>query len=254
MQLTQCCQVFAYSEKNKRLKYRQMNTQNRNEPLYVEVQEDGSDAWRLDPVIDILNSGGVGIIPTDSYPALVCVLTSTAAVQRLYDIKDISPKKPLSILCKDFRDINKYTLGFPASNLPGQHDMFRLMKQVLPGPYTIILPASREMPKVVLDGSRHKTKSRKQVGIRLPNDNICQKILQCLDHPLLCTSAHVEEDEEIRTEIADAGVMIDMYPGIDFVVDVGLRFAEGSTIVDMTASEPQLLRQGKGDVSKFMMV
>eukprot|EP01025_Chloroclados_australasicus_P068706 TRINITY_DN9565_c1_g1_i2.p2 TRINITY_DN9565_c1_g1~~TRINITY_DN9565_c1_g1_i2.p2 ORF type:complete len:220 (-),score=2.65 TRINITY_DN9565_c1_g1_i2:16-675(-) len=171
-QCTRVFKVYAYTEKKQRSKYRQQGAHSNpsSEPLYVEVQEDGSDSWRLEPVIELLKNGGVGIIPTDSYPALVCSLNNLGAVQRLYNIKDISPKKPLSILCKDFRDINKYTLGFPAANLPGQQDMFRIMKQVLPGPYTIILPASKEMPKQVLDGSRHKTKSRKQVGVRMPND------------------------------------------------------------------------------------
>lgn len=213
----------------------------------IEVEPDASDSWRLDPAIEMLKNGAVGIIPTDSYPAIVCDLGNKAAVQLLYEMKGTAPSKRLSILCRSFHDIAKYTLGFPALK-PGQRDFFKIAKQILPGPYTLILHASKEMPKLVLNYQSGKSKRRVTVGVRLPDDPVCQAILERLERPLLCTTATMSADDGL----AEAALLADEYSsqGLSFVVDVGARINEPSTVVDLTSSAdgPVVVREGKGRV------
>lgn len=104
------------------------------QPLFVSVQPDGSDLWRLDPIIELIKKGGVGIIPTDTLPAVVCDMSNKDAVRRLYSVKHMNPKKPLSLLCRGFSDIGQYTTGFPVSNISGVPNMFSIARQILPGP------------------------------------------------------------------------------------------------------------------------
>ncbi|KAL3139512.1 hypothetical protein ABBQ38_003835 [Trebouxia sp. C0009 RCD-2024] len=245
--------TVAFAKSAKRVKYSQASSRPaRGRSLFIQVEPDGSDAWRLDVVVDALKAGSVGIVPTDTYPALVCDISDKNAVEKLYAIKGLSPKKQLSILCRNLQDISTYTLGFPASNIAGQIDVFRVARQVLPGPYTFILTASKQLPKQCTDYQSGKSKQRKSVGVRIPDDIVLQAVLSQLDRPLLCTSAHVEEQDQL--EIPEAAMFMDLYAGqgLDFVVDSGQRVAEGSTVIDMTGPEPILMRQGKGDPSLFV--
>lgn len=223
------------------------------EPLVLPVLDDGSDTWRLQPVIDLLLNGGVGIIPTDTLPAIVCDLENRDAVLRLYAVKGMDPKKPLSLLCRDFRDISHYTSGFPNSNIPGQPNFFNLVRRLLPGPYTFILPATKNLPSQCIDFMKGKNIHRKSVGVRLSSDPVCKAVLAGMGRPLLCTSVHVPEHLSDDTEVPDMGQMLEEYgnKGIDFIVDVGPRVAVVSSIVDLTGPEPEVLRVGQGDVSMF---
>ncbi|KAK9916245.1 hypothetical protein WJX75_000443 [Coccomyxa subellipsoidea] len=198
----------------------------------------------------MLKEGAMGILPTDTYPALVCDIEARKAVERLYAAKGMEPTKQLSILVRNYSDINTYTLGFPSTEM-GQ-DTFRLARRALPGPYTLILHASKAMPKQCVDFLTGKSKSRKTVGVRMPGDALCQAVLQELERPLLSTSVHVEAEGEL--EIPEGAVMMDMFAGrgLDFVVDCGTRIAQGSTIIDLTEREPALIRRGKGDPSIFV--
>eukprot|EP00249_Psilotum_nudum_P010042 c22300_g1_i1 orf=571-1152(+) len=174
-------------------------------------------------------------------------------------MKHMDSKKPLSILCRSFQDIDKYTTGFPRGNSQGQTNIFRAVKQCLPGPYTFILPASKEMPKQCTNfsGSAASCAPRKSVGVRMPDDPICQAILKKLNDPLICTSVRRKTDDEW---MLDPSIIIDLYgasegkEGIDFIVDGGIRLAEPSTIVDMTGQKALLLRQGKGIVDNWMLL
>eukprot|EP00892_Ulva_mutabilis_P007075 jgi/Ulvmu1/473/UM001_0481.1 len=231
-------------------KYKSNGSRGRETPCqHIEVQPDGSDVWRLDSLAEMLENGAVGIIPTDSYPALVCDLERQEAVKALAAIKDVSPKKPMSILVRNFSDVDTYTMGWPRTSTPGMPDWFSVVRRVLPGSYTFILPASKLMPKVIVNTSKHRQKQRQTVGVRMPDHPVTLAILSMLQRPLLCTSAHVAEEEGI--EIPDAATMMDMYPGIDFIVDCGPSAAEPSTVVDMTGEAPEVLRAGKGEPRMF---
>ncbi|XP_073305548.1 uncharacterized protein [Primulina huaijiensis] len=229
----------------KRLKYSTPRFAKEDELLYVKVDPAGSDSWKLDPMIELLKEGAVGVIPTDTVYALVCDLRNNSAIERLRRIKDIQPTKPLSILCRSFRDIDTYTTGFPQGNGQGLTNIFRAVKHCLPGPYTFILTASKELPKqCIRHGAQSKYASRKNVGVRIPDDPVCQAILEKIDEPLISTSVKSPKDNEW---ILDPVVIADVYgpEGLDFVVDAGMRIADPSTVVDMTGSSPQIIRHGK---------
>ncbi|GAQ89873.1 hypothetical protein KFL_005720030 [Klebsormidium nitens] len=254
--------IEAVTKRNpKRLKYAGSGGGEKLEDcVYVEVSQDASDGWKLDQIADAIKGGGVGVIPTDTMYAFVCDLENKAAVDRLYRIKDLDPKKPLSILCRNFADIDTYTLGFPKGSGQGSFNVFKVVKQYLPGPYTFILKASKALPKQCANFGGSLAAScapRKSVGVRMPADPICAALLERLDRPLLCTSVRTKSEEEW---MLDPVYIADEYKltkngekGVDFVVDGGQRMATPSTVVDMTGATPLLLRQGKGEVDEFLV-
>ncbi|KXZ48779.1 hypothetical protein GPECTOR_25g363 [Gonium pectorale] len=243
--------VVAYQKLQKRLKY--SGVRKRDSPEVFTVSPDGSDAWRLDAVVDILKAGGVGVIPTDTLPAIVCDLHNKDAVLRLYSVKEMDAKKPLSMLCPNLSTITQYTTGFPASNTPGSPNWFNTVRRLVPGPYTFVLPATKNLPSQCIDFMSGKNIHRKSVGVRLPADPVCQAILDGMAGPLLCTSVHVPEVLSPDTEVPDVGSILEAYgsKGLDFVVDVGRRVVVESSVVDFTGGDPLVLRHGAGDVSAF---
>lgn len=124
--------VVAYQKLQKRLKY--SGTQRREAPLVLTVKADGSDIWRLDEVIDMLKEGAVGVIPTDTLPAIVCDLHNKDAVLRMYSVKEMDAKKPLSCLVPNLSAVTQYTTGFPTSNTPGSPNWFNVVRRLVPGP------------------------------------------------------------------------------------------------------------------------
>lgn len=209
--------------------------------------------------IDALVSNGfplivqVGIIPTDTLPAIVCDPENRKAVLKLYATRELDPKKQLSLLCSNFSEISHYTTGFPVSSSPGAPNWFSVVKKILPGPYTLILPASKALPSQVVDVVKGKTVQRKSVGVRIPDDAVCQAVLQGVGRPLLSTSVHVPKHLSEDTEVPDIGSMLDMYgnKGIDFIVDIGPCIATRSTVVDMCSADPKVVRTGKGPTDMF---
>ncbi|KAL9454388.1 hypothetical protein AB3S75_009890 [Citrus x aurantiifolia] len=231
----------------KRLKYSAPRFTKEGGLMYVEADPSGADSWKLEPVVELLKEGAVGVVPTDTLYAIVCDLKSHSAIERLRRIKNVEPSKPLSILCRSLHDIDTYTTGFPRGDGQGHANIFRAVKHCLPGPYTFILTASKEVPKkcVRYGTTTAKYSLRKHVGVRIPNDAVCQAILQKMDAPLISTSVKWLKDNEW---MVDPVVIADTYgpEGLDFVVDGGVRVAEPSTVVDMTGTYPKIIRQGKG--------
>ncbi|KAG2489365.1 hypothetical protein HYH03_012195 [Edaphochlamys debaryana] len=159
-------------------------------------------------------------------------------------------KKPLSILCPNLSSIAHYTTGFPST---ASANWFNVAKRLLPGPYTFVLPATKNLPSQCVDFIELKRAHRKSVGVRIPDDKICQAILDGFGGPLLCTSVHVPEHLAPDTEVPDCGSILEAYGerGIDFVVDPGRRVAWVSSVVDFTSGSPEVLRRGQGDTSAF---
>jgi len=232
--------------------------------LFLEVEADGSDTWKCDRVVEIIKSGGVGVLPTDTSYAFVTSLSSKAGVERILRIKhEERCKKPLSILCADIASIDKYTYGIDRT-------FFKVLNKNLPGPYTFILPASSELPKMLfVDGKgAKKTKKRTTVGCRIPNDPVALSILNQLESPLLVSSVpndgnmvSQEDDEacEISEDAWNIGgpddTMLCMntastswFRSVDFVVEAGERPEGGGTIFDLTEPDegPLLVRKGMG--------
>ncbi len=203
--------------------------------LYLQLDPDYPEVWHLGAIAKKLAAGAVGVIPTDTVYAFVCDVGNKEAIEKLYRIKQMDQKKPLSILCKDLAAISEYTRGI-------RNGHYRALKRCLPGAFTFILQAGPPVPKLMLTGKR------KEIGVRVPDDVICTALLEDLERPLLCTSVRTAEDSfwnnpaEINEEYGRR---------LDFIVDGGVRVIEPSTVIDLTEDEPVVIRHGKGDATLF---
>ncbi len=202
--------------------------------MLLQIDPRDPEPWLLAQAAKVLRRGGVAVIPTDTVYGLACCLSASKAVRRIYELKNLDPKKPLSILVSGVAEIDPYTRGFSRST-------FRMMKRVLPGPYTFVFEASREIPKIML-------RKRKTVGIRVPDNAIVLALLEALNEPLITTSVRTSTEEWIfdptllETELGDR---------IDLVLDGGMLLPDPSTVIDLSQREPLLLREGKGDVGEL---
>nr|GEW27562.1 DHBP synthase RibB-like alpha/beta domain-containing protein [Tanacetum cinerariifolium] len=221
--------------------------------LYIEVDPDGSDTWKLDSAVELLKKGAVGVIPTDTVYAMVCDMTNHDAIERLRRLKEVEATKPYSILCRSLHDIDTYTTGFPRGSSDGLSDYFRAVKHCLPGPYTFILTASKALPKqcVKYGTAVSRYASRKSVGVRIPDDAVCQAVLEKMGAPLITTSVRSPKQDQW---IIDPVLIADTYgpEGLNFVIDAGVRVANPSTVVDMLHIPPKIIRQGKGPKQPWM--
>jgi tRNA threonylcarbamoyl adenosine modification protein (Sua5/YciO/YrdC/YwlC family) len=186
---------------------------------------------QIKTVIDCLLSGGIIIYPTDTIYGLGCDIFQHKAVERICRIKNVDPQKAnLFFICDDLADLSKYTK-------PISTPVFRLLKQYLPGPYTFLLPASKEVPKIL------KTK-KDTIGLRVPHHAIASAIVKELGHPLLSASLPGEMVEDYT----DPDYMFENFGKlVDIVVDGGIGGMIPSTIVDCTGEEPVVTREGLGE-------
>lgn len=183
-------------------------------------------------IADCLKDGGVIIYPTDTVYGLGCDIFQPKAVERICSIKGIDPEKAnLSFVCSDLSDVSKYARSITTPQ-------YRFLKQYIPGPFTFILPASKEVPKIL------KSK-RNTIGLRVPDHHITHAIAAALGHPLLSSSLPGEMVEEYT----DPELIHEKFSKlVDIVVDGGIGGMEYSTIVDMTEEQPEIIRQGLGVV------
>jgi tRNA threonylcarbamoyl adenosine modification protein (Sua5/YciO/YrdC/YwlC family) len=198
--------------------------------MIVEIHPQNPQERLIRKVADVLREGGVIIYPTDTVYGLGCDIFQPKAVERICRIKGINPQKAnLSFVCSDLSDLSKYAKAISTPQ-------YRFIKQYIPGPYTFILPASREVPKIL--------KSRKDtIGLRVPNHRITHAIAAALGHPILSSSLPGEMVEEYT----DPELIHEKFEKlVDLVVNGGIGGMEYSTIVDMTSEEPEIVRQGAG--------
>lgn len=181
-------------------------------------------------VVDILRNGGVIVYPTDTIYGLGCDIFQHKAVERICAIKHIDPQKAqLSFVCYDLSDLSHYAKQLTTST-------YRTLKQYLPGPYTFILEASKQVPKIL------KTK-KDTVGIRVPDNKIARCIVQELGNPILSASLPGEYVEEYT----DPEAIYDKFGKlVDVVIDGGIGGTVPSTVIDFTQGEPEIVRQGAG--------
>ena len=185
----------------------------------------------IEKVVDILNDGGVIIYPTDTIYGLGCDIFQPKAVERICRIKGIDPKKAqLSFICRDLSHLSDYTKSIDTP-------LYRMLKTYLPGPYTFILPASRQVPRI-------QKNKKDTIGLRIPDNRICMDLLATLDHPLLSTSLPGEMVEEFT----DPESIFDHFGNlVDAVIDGGPGGFIPSTVVDCTTPEWTLIREGLGE-------
>ena len=195
----------------------------------------------IEQIKDALKDGAIMLYPTDTVYAIGCDLYDKSAVQRVRQIKRLSNDKPLTFLCPSLSDVSTYAWVTDLA--------YRTMKRLIPGTYTFILPTTKLVPQLVMNPKRKTT------GIRVPDHPVCYALLNALGNPIISTSAHVIDDEEYapmpgveanghfsRVELFDR-----MEKLVDIIVDNGQEPGyEGSTIIDLTAEEPVMLRQGLG--------
>jgi tRNA threonylcarbamoyl adenosine modification protein (Sua5/YciO/YrdC/YwlC family) len=186
--------------------------------------------------VEILKNDGVIVYPTDSVYAMGCSSQSPKAIEKICRIKRITPEKiNLSLVCADLSQLSQYAKPLP-------NNTFRLMKKALPGPYTFILQAANNIPKMFL------RQNKKTIGIRVPDNNICKEIINQLGFPLVSTSLH-NEDDEITEYFTDPEMIYSQYQTIaDALIDGGYGNLYTTTILDCTEDEPVVVREGLGSL------
>ena len=183
-------------------------------------------------VVECLMDGGVIIYPTDTIYGIGCNIYNADAIARIARIKGIDPRKAqFSFICNNLSHLSDYAKSVDTP-------IFRLLKAALPGPYTFILDASKQVPKQL------KTK-KDTVGIRVPDNNICQLIVKELGHPLMSASLPMDGDVEYYT---DPEIMEELFGNVvDIVIDGGIGQILASTVIDCTSGAPVLVREGAGE-------
>ncbi|MCL5124700.1 MAG: L-threonylcarbamoyladenylate synthase [Deltaproteobacteria bacterium] len=201
--------------------------------MILQINPINPQARHISRVVEILRNDGVIVYPTDTVYGLGCDIASRKALERVRRIKKVDNKRHLSFVFADLKTISLYAQVT-------DYD-YKLLRRYLPGPYTFILKATRLVPRIVLT-------RRQEVGIRIPDNRICQSLLAELGNPILSSSVRLPDDQ-----LLDDPREIDrIYKGqVDLVIDGGTFLPEPSTIVSLFDDQPVVLREGKGDVTPF---
>lgn len=184
-------------------------------------------AKNIERATTVLQSGGVIVYPTDTVYGMGCDLLNPQAIDRVYSIKKIHRRKPLSLICSDLNQIAQYAQL--------TNTAYKLMRQLLPGPYTFVLQATRLVPRIMM------TKQR-TVGIRVPDNEVCLSIVRGLGNPLVNTSATGGDEEPVSSPEA----IQKNFPSLDLILDAGLLTSDPSTVIDLSKDPPVIIREGKG--------
>jgi len=200
--------------------------------MLIKLYEENPSRKEIDRIIKVLQDGRLIIYPTDTVYAIGCDALNVRAVEEICKMKGINPaKSDLSIICSDLSTISEYARVDNAT--------FKILKKNLPGAFTFILNTTSSLPKIY--------KNKKTVGVRIPDNNIVKEIVHNLGNPILTTS--VKDDDEVIEYITDPELIYEKYQNqVDVVIDGGYGGIEASTIVDCTGDEPEIIRQGKGEL------
>jgi tRNA threonylcarbamoyl adenosine modification protein (Sua5/YciO/YrdC/YwlC family) len=198
--------------------------------MLIQIHPDNPQPRLVKQVAECLKDGGVIIYPTDTIYGLGCDINQHKAIERICKLKNIDPQKAqLSFICRDLSNLSDYTKTIDTP-------LYRMLKSHLPGPYTFILPASKQVPKILQS-------KKSTIGLRVPDNIICQHILDVLGNPILSASLPGEMVEEYT----DPEVIYENFGSkVDFVIDGGIGKMIPSTVVDCTTDEWQIIRQGQG--------
>jgi tRNA threonylcarbamoyl adenosine modification protein (Sua5/YciO/YrdC/YwlC family) len=202
---------------------------------YYDVHPDNPQARVLGQVVDLVRSGGLIAYPTDSCFAFGCQLGNRAGLDRIREIRRLDERHHFTLVCRDFAQLGQFV---QISN-----SVFRLVKACTPGSYTFILPATREVPRRLL----HPRK--RTVGVRVPDHTVAQALLAELGEPLLSSTLLLPGQDEPMTQGWEIKDRLDHL--VDAVVDAGDCGTEPTTVVDLSQPEPEILRRGAGDPSRF---
>ncbi|HZY10199.1 MAG TPA: L-threonylcarbamoyladenylate synthase [Bacteroidota bacterium] len=204
--------------------------------MVLKVHPQNPQGRHINHASDVLHQGGIIIYPTDTVYGIGCSIFNTEAIRKIYQIKQEDQSKSYSFICSDLTHISEYARM--------SNSAFRLMKHLIPGPYTFILTASRlkQLPKSMIS-------KRKTVGIRVPNNKTCLALVKELGHPILSASVTDEKGDIIN----DPNVIRALYENrVDVILDGGNSSLEVSTVLDLTDDQPVVVREGAGDVSMLV--
>lgn len=199
--------------------------------MLLHIHPDNPQPRNIATVVECLRNGGVVIYPTDTIYGIGCSILNPEAITRIARIKKIDVKKAnFSFICSDLSHLSDYARSVDTP-------IFRMLKAALPGPYTFILEASKQVPKLL------KTK-KDTVGIRVPDNKICQMLIKELGHPIMSASLPMDGHIEYFT---DPEIMHDLFENVvDIVIDGGPGHILSSTVIDCTSGKPELIREGAG--------
>jgi len=202
------------------------------------IHPDNPQSRGIEQIRDALRAGAVMLYPTDTVYAIGCDLNSKSAVERVRQIKQLSNEKPLTFLCPSLSNVATYAVvSDPA---------YRLIKRLIPGPYTFLLPATKLVPRLV------QSPKRKTTGIRVPKHTVCLALLEALGNPIISTSAYIPHIETTSDAAVDGDTSLyELFDELDNLVDAIVDTGEEptsqvSTILDLTGEEPIMTRKGLG--------
>lgn len=206
--------------------------------MLIKIHPENPDQRNLTQVINVLKKGGVIIYPTDTVYAFACDINSKSAVEKICQLRGIKPEKAnFSIVCKDLSELTDFAKQLDNS-------IFRLMKKVLPGPYTFILNASKKSPGIF-------RKSKKTIGIRIPNNKIALAIVELLGNPIM-TASLKDNDEVIEYTTDPELIHENTKKEVDLVINGGFGKNAPSTIIDCSSGEPEVIREGLGSIDDLV--
>lgn len=203
--------------------------------MIIKLYNEQPNARLVQQVVSVLEKGGIIIYPTDTVYGIGCDITNPKAIEKIYKIRGLDPKKAhLSFICYDLTDISQYTKPFNTK-------IFRIVKRALPGPYTFIFNATTQVPKLL-------SSKKKTVGIRVPDNNIIREIIKQLGRPIVTTS--IRDDDDIIEYSTDPELIHEKYENtVDLVIDGGYGDNTPSTVVDVSSGDVEVIREGKGEVN-----
>jgi tRNA threonylcarbamoyl adenosine modification protein (Sua5/YciO/YrdC/YwlC family) len=201
--------------------------------MLLSINPEHPEPRKVRRAVEALQAGEVIAYPTDTVYGLGCDLTNKKAVDRLYQIKGMDRSHPLAFICPDLGEIAKYAIV--------DNQVYRVLRRFLPGPYCFILEATREVPRLV------QTK-RKTIGIRIPNHQVIRAVVQELGRPVISTTANKDGHEPY----VDPHEIDDDFHGLGLVLDAGAGGVMATTVIDLTVSPPEVVREGAGPIDEFV--
>ena len=200
---------------------------------FIKLFEENPNQKQVDAIVSILRNDGVIIYPTDTVYALGCDITRTKALERVARLKNVKlAKANWSFICADLSNLSDYVRQIDSAT-------FKILKRNLPGPYTFILPGNNNLPSIF--------KKKKTVGIRVPDNNIIEAIVETLGNPIVTTSIH--DEDEILEYTTDPELIYEKWGDlVDVVIDGGYGGNIASTVIDLSKGEVEVVREGKGSL------
>jgi len=202
--------------------------------MLISINPDNPQPRSIKQIAEKLRNGAVICYPTDTVYGIGCDIFNQKAVKKIFQIKKRPFHKPFSFMCSSLKNVSDYAY---VSNMA-----YRIMRKALPGPFTFIMPATKIVPKIMIT-------KQKTVGIRVPLNNICLDLVAALGNPVVTTSAILDKEGPPLSEAYEFEELLGNL--VDLVIDGGMVYPNPSTIVDFSGDEPEIIRQGQGDINQL---